>query len=323
LDKADQNYQLNMVQAEIDCTPSSVLQFTLTRGGTASNDSSSAPNVVMTLGNKQDFPVAFKVKTTQPRRYLVRPNQGILKPDESISVTILLVDKDQQALLQNYDKLGFSQEALDAATKDKFLVQSCAIMPEYSTLEEAGSNVALGKEQAEKLTAMWNHVGNKANNWPCVNKKLLVKHLVVNASPSDGTADTANSDSVAAIVAAAAATGSSSATKSNMAAEDMSTENLVEEVTRLRKKYDELIQFSVNLTAERDILNNSLEQTRRELQMTKMRSNSGSASAGTDSATRSAKGFKLWTLVLVGIIMFALGRNLPMGGAAIQEAEEL
>ena len=260
------------------------------------------------------------MKTTQPRRYLVRPNQGILKTDETVSVTILLVDKDQQALLQNYDKLGFSQEALDAATKDKFLVQSCAVMPEYNNLVDADSSGTLGKEQAEKLTAMWNHVGNKANNWPCINKKLLVKHLVVNASPSDA-ADATNSDSVAAIVAAAAATGSSSATKGNVAAEDMSQENLVEEVTRLRKKYDELIQFSVNLTAERDILNNSLEQTRRELQMTKMRSNSGVASASADSATRSAKGFKLWTLVLVGIIMFGLGRNLPMGGVAISEEE--
>merc|ERR1712032_487358 len=37
------------------------------------------------------------------------------------------------------------------------------------------------------------------------------------------------------------------------------------EVTNLRKKYDELVAFSVNLTAERDILNNTLEQTKREL----------------------------------------------------------
>ena len=33
----------------------------------------------------------------------------------------------------------------------------------------------------------------------------------------------------------------------------------------LRKKYDELVAFSVNLTAERDILNNALEQAKRDL----------------------------------------------------------
>jgi len=33
----------------------------------------------------------------------------------------------------------------------------------------------------------------------------------------------------------------------------------------LRKKYDELVAFSVTLTAERDILNNALEQAKRDL----------------------------------------------------------
>merc|ERR1711933_418242 len=45
----------------------------------------------------------------------------------------------------------------------------------------------------------------------------------------------------------------------------MSKDQLFSEVTNLRKKYDELVAFSVNLTAERDILNNTLEQTKREL----------------------------------------------------------
>lgn len=40
---------------------------------------------------------------------------------------------------------------------------------------------------------------------------------------------------------------------------------MYEEVTSLRRKYDELVAFSVNLTAERDILNNTLEQTKRDL----------------------------------------------------------
>ena len=64
----------------------------------------------------------------------MRPNQGVLSPGANVEVTILLVDKDQQLLLQNYDKLGFSQEAFDAATKDKFLVQSAGLLKEYEHL---------------------------------------------------------------------------------------------------------------------------------------------------------------------------------------------
>ena len=45
----------------------------------------------------------------------------------------------------------------------------------------------------------------------------------------------------------------------------MTPPQLFAEIASLRKKYDELVSFSVNLTAERDILNNTLEQTKREL----------------------------------------------------------
>merc|ERR1712151_963035 len=53
--------------------------------------------------------------------------------------------------------------------------------------------------------------------------------------------------------------------ENSVALYNMSPDQLFSEVTNLRKKYDELVAFSVNLTAERDILNNTLEQTKREL----------------------------------------------------------
>ena len=42
-------------------------------------------------------------------------------------------------------------------------------------------------------------------------------------------------------------------------------EQMFAEISTLSRKYDELVTFSVNLTAERDILNNTLEQTKRDL----------------------------------------------------------
>ena len=33
--------------------------------------------------------ILFKVKTTEPNNYIVRPNQGLIRPDSSITVNIV------------------------------------------------------------------------------------------------------------------------------------------------------------------------------------------------------------------------------------------
>jgi hypothetical protein len=38
------------------------------------------PLAYLTVKNFSDQPILFKVKTTMPVNYLVRPNQGIIKP---------------------------------------------------------------------------------------------------------------------------------------------------------------------------------------------------------------------------------------------------
>ena len=55
--------------------------------------------------------VGFKIKTTAPRQYCVRPNAQILKPGESQEVKVLLTPMEKLPP-ENY------------VCKDKFLVQS-------------------------------------------------------------------------------------------------------------------------------------------------------------------------------------------------------
>ena len=77
----------------------------------------------MTLSLKNTSPtkgmVAFKVKTTMPKRYLVRPNQGVLGygtgKDISIVITCLRVN---DILHDSYVK------NMEIPCSDKFLVQS-------------------------------------------------------------------------------------------------------------------------------------------------------------------------------------------------------
>ncbi|KAI4345488.1 hypothetical protein L6164_012609 [Bauhinia variegata] len=65
------------------------------------------------LRNKSDQYVAFKVKTTSPKKYCVRPNIGIIKPKEKSDFTVTM-----QA-----QKIA----PPDLQCKDKFLIQSTVV----------------------------------------------------------------------------------------------------------------------------------------------------------------------------------------------------
>ncbi|KAJ7980202.1 Vesicle-associated protein 2-2-like [Quillaja saponaria] len=78
------------------------------------------------LGNKCDQCVAFKVKTTSPRKYCVRPNTGIIKPKERIDFTVTM---QAQHMMPP-----------DMQCKDKFLIQS-TIVPSGTTEEDITSDM--------------------------------------------------------------------------------------------------------------------------------------------------------------------------------------
>ncbi|KAJ6559119.1 PapD-like protein [Mycena vulgaris] len=70
----------------------------------------------LTITNHNALPVAFKVKTTAPKLYTVRPNSGRVEPGQSLDVLVMLQPlKDEPPL--------------NAKCKDKFLVQTALITP--------------------------------------------------------------------------------------------------------------------------------------------------------------------------------------------------
>uniref|UniRef100_A0A8D2BXM7 MSP domain-containing protein n=1 Tax=Sus scrofa TaxID=9823 RepID=A0A8D2BXM7_PIG len=74
------------------------------------------------LGNPTDRNVCFKVKTTAPRRYCVRPNSGIIDAGASINVSVMLQPFD-------YDP--------NEKSKHKFMVQSMFAPADTSDMEAA------------------------------------------------------------------------------------------------------------------------------------------------------------------------------------------
>ena len=47
------------------------------------------PFSMLELKNTSGHQILFKVKTTEPKRYIVRPNQGVLPPNSNISIKII------------------------------------------------------------------------------------------------------------------------------------------------------------------------------------------------------------------------------------------
>jgi hypothetical protein len=226
------------------------------------------------------------------------------------------VDKDRQVLWSTYDRLG--QSALDHS-KDKFLVQSCVVTDDFAgqfRSVERGEGGQYRKELVEALTAMWNSVANGGTDVPVYNKKLHVKHVVDVSSGDAGDNESGG--------AAAGGTLPASFSQSNQqSADKMSPEQLYDEVASLRRKYDELVAFSVNLTAERDILNNTLEQTRRDLNremasrqaLEKQGAKTG-ARGGANEKSRGGAGISTNTLIIVGLVSFLMAVRATNTGSA-------
>lgn len=53
------------------------------------------------LTNPSQKSVFFKVKTTAPRFYCVRPNSGVIKPAESTVINVMLQPIDQNSVAEN------------------------------------------------------------------------------------------------------------------------------------------------------------------------------------------------------------------------------
>ncbi|XP_041751438.1 vesicle-associated membrane protein-associated protein A isoform X1 [Coregonus clupeaformis] len=80
----------------------------------------------LTLKNPSDKRVCFKVKTTAPRRYCVRPNSGIIDAGVIVTISVMLQPFD-------YDP--------NEKSKHKFMVQSIFAPPNESELDAMWKDV--------------------------------------------------------------------------------------------------------------------------------------------------------------------------------------
>jgi hypothetical protein len=171
------------------------------------------------------------------------------------------------------------------------------------------------------------------------NKKLNVRYHVVTSSSSTSSSNTAIATTTtdhhptsstngttpiiqnrSTITVSTAVTTPRAETISNM-----TKEQVVYELQNLQRKYDELIAFSVNLTAERDMISNTLEVTKRDYKLlqqqrynnsssnNKSKNNQpGTTTTTTKTTSSSTTRFLSWIL-WIGIFLFASVVSISFG----------
>lgn len=114
---------------------------------------------ILKLTNPSDKKVCFKVKTTAPKRYCVRPNCGLIDPQESVNVAVMLQPFDYEDSNEN--------------KRHKFLVQS--IFP--------GDEVG-----AADVEALWKDLPRSAS---VMDSKLKCVFELPTAEPENAASETA------------------------------------------------------------------------------------------------------------------------------------
>lgn len=111
------------------------------------------------MHNRSNEYFAFKVKTTAPKLFCVRPNASVVAPGESLTVSIT-----HQALPQ--------EPGPDYTSKDKFLILSA---PLNEAAVQAGENIANFVEKTkENIAEFWTQAEH-TKSVPITSKKMKVQ----------------------------------------------------------------------------------------------------------------------------------------------------
>jgi len=276
----------------LEITPEKYLTFTW------SKTSDVPQSFLNAVNNSASTYVAYKVKTTAPKRYVVRPPQGVVEPGQKTSIKLTMVAKDAEALWRDAsdDK---AKGMGDPKSDDKFLVQTTVLTEKYFLEELKGQDE---KAQSASLAALWKTLteedkASKGNAEKSIKSSKLTTKFSFPADMSPKTTASAISNSPSAPASPAATTSSSAssssasssdagnrpvavppasataALKGSVVASDAAlpaqSEQAFAELAALRKKYDDLVAYTVVLTGERDYLQQDCEEKSTALQKSK------------------------------------------------------
>ncbi|KAI9592591.1 PapD-like protein [Syncephalis fuscata] len=107
---------------------------------------------VLLIHNPSTSPVAFKVKTTTPKQYCVRPNAGRIEPGETVDVQGKHITTANLSYLLLVLQPMREDPPPDFRCKDKFLVQSVAIPADRDRLPISELWQLMERENRSEMT---------------------------------------------------------------------------------------------------------------------------------------------------------------------------
>jgi len=269
--------------------------------------------------------VAFKVKTTMPNCYFVKPNTGVLGAggegsggEDKLCVDIVLTREEVNRLIE-LAASGIPEKT----SKHRFMVQNKTISDaEYEQLSQEG-------QRTEKLSQLWattdaeeklkqdkikkmlsvvfeypafTSAGASSRGEASAGPVLSVSEsveLLRNKLAHESSATTAHTGSTAGFAPSSpSASASGSTVNGGTVVGDgmMTKERILEDMEKLQRKFDAMIQYTVSLTTERDALKDSLEEALSERAREAARAQQPVAGAvraqGSEGAGAGAKGPK-------------------------------
>ena len=287
--------------------PSDALSFHLVKN--------QSPKTILKITNTSAQCIVFKVKTTQPSWYYVRPNQQMVRVGATEEVSIVLVDNECNRLIEAHAR--GNEESLD---KIRFLVQTALVTDGDAARISSMSSSARSEEYTRLLSS-----SSRDNN--VVSTKMKVEFIYPQMSSIDTYAATSSTrGSVPAIESIESmpppvANTTTSTERSQLPGFPLDNNNttssldgIVAELQSLRRKYDDVIAYTSHLTAERDWLISQNEETRRELAREAQRNKTmdspargGKLEKAVESRKVVQQGFSLFIVLFFAILSFLLG----------------
>ncbi|KAJ6427085.1 hypothetical protein OIU84_022644 [Salix udensis] len=153
------------------------------------------------LSNKTDNYVAFKVKTTNPKKYCVRPNAGIVLPRSTCDVIVTMQAQKEAPLdMQCKDKFllqsviandGVTAKDINAEMFSKeagHVVEECKLRVLYVSPPQPPSPVLEGSEEGSSPRGSVSDNGNVNGTDLPTGTRTFVEHLEPQDKPSEAGA---------------------------------------------------------------------------------------------------------------------------------------
>lgn len=274
----------------LSLSPSDALKFQV--------DGITPPRTYLKITNNSAVHALYKVKTTQPNWYYVKPNQTVLAPGESIEVGIAVNEENARKL----DSTPTSDLA-----NHRFMVQATEVSVDAVTRMRGLDNT--------DITAEYSRIWQNAAKDKSPNVKLKVNFDVISSS-----ADVSNKGNVASSrandddVRAAAPNGLADLQHSSTPGDALSgivdtdapSKDLQSELQNLRKRFDAVLEYTCHLTAERDSIVAQLKETKAKTDRQLARDSEKSV-IDANSGVTSSKGIPIFVALLMSLLAFFIG----------------